>query len=171
RARRAHPGRARGSRARDRLRDRRQGRTEREDRRRFSRGLAPADRLSRRADDERQARGRAVPRLSALAGGQGHIRGAWLYLPGEGDLVITANALAPVSRMRCSARRASAEQCPADPGPPQTRTVHASRVYPTCVYLSADLRQARDRCLQRTATLRFALRRALDTAARHRALL
>src|SRR5262245_54506525 len=46
RARRAHAGRARGGGARDRLRDRRQGRTEREDRRRLSRGLAPADRLS-----------------------------------------------------------------------------------------------------------------------------
>jgi hypothetical protein len=34
-----------------------------------------------------------------------------------------------VSRMRCSAKR-----CTADPGPPRTGTVHASRVYPTCAH-------------------------------------
>jgi hypothetical protein len=34
-----------------------------------------------------------------------------------------------VSRMRCSAKR-----CIADPGPPRTGTVHASRVYPTCAH-------------------------------------
>ena len=48
--------------------------------------------------------------------------------------------------MRCSASRASAERCSADPGPPQTETVPG---------------------LQRTATLRVALRRARDTAAPH----
>ena len=35
----------------------------------------------------------------------------------------------PVSRMRCGAKR-----CTADPGPPWTGTVHASRVYPTCAH-------------------------------------
>jgi hypothetical protein len=34
-----------------------------------------------------------------------------------------------VSRMRCSAKR-----CTADPGPPRTGTIHASRVYPTCAH-------------------------------------
>jgi len=42
-------------------------------------------------------------------------------------------------------------------------TIHAGRVYPTCVHLSADLGQARDRCLQRTTRLRLALRCARDT--------
>jgi hypothetical protein len=39
----------------------------------------------------------------------------------------------------CGAARASAKRCAADPGPPRTGTVHASRVYPTCAHLSADL--------------------------------
>src|SRR4029453_10881443 len=34
-----------------------------------------------------------------------------------------------VSRMRCSAKR-----CTADPGPPRIGAVHASRVYPTCAH-------------------------------------
>ena len=42
-------------------------------------------------------------------------------------------------------------------------TVRASRVHPTCAHLSADLGQARDRCLQRTVALRSTLRRARDT--------
>jgi hypothetical protein len=42
-------------------------------------------------------------------------------------------------------------------------TIHAGRVYPTCAHLSADLGQARDRCLQRTTRLRLALRCARDT--------
>ena len=44
-------------------------------------------------------------------------------------------------------------------------TVHASRVHPTCAHLSADLGQARDRCLQRITRLRLALRCARDTPA------
>src|SRR5260370_29192559 len=55
-------------------------------------------------------------------------------------------SFAPASRMRCSASRASAERCSADPGPPQTETVPG---------------------LQRTATLRVAPHRARDMAAPH----
>jgi hypothetical protein len=49
-------------------------------------------------------------------------------------------------------RGALAERCTADPGPPRIVTVHASRACPTCARLSADLGQARDRCLQRTTS-------------------
>jgi len=37
------------------------------------------------------------------------------------------------------AARNEVERCTADPGPPQTGTVHASRVYPTCAHMGADL--------------------------------
>src|SRR6266516_5946604 len=43
-----------------------------------------------------------------------------------------------VSRMRCTA----------DPGPPWTGTVHASRVYPTCAHWAPISGKPRDRCLQ-----------------------
>src|SRR5260221_548054 len=56
------------------------------------------------------------------------------------------DALALVRRMGYSARRPGAERSSGDPGPPQTETVPG---------------------LQRTATLRVALRRARDTAAPH----
>src|SRR6266516_7436642 len=39
----------------------------------------------------------------------------------------------------CGATRSRAQRCTADPGPLQTVTVHASRVYPTCAHLRADL--------------------------------
>src|SRR5207245_1164694 len=76
-------------------RDRRQGRAEREDRRRFSRRLAPADRLSRGADGERQARGRAIPRLPALGRGEGGVRDLPFYGPGEVDVVIACSVSLP----------------------------------------------------------------------------
>ncbi len=63
----------------------------------------------------------------------------------------------------CGAARNEVERCTADPGPPQTRTVHASRVYPTCAHFSADLGYTRARCLRRTTSLRFVLRCARDT--------
>jgi hypothetical protein len=53
---------------------------------------------------------------------------------------------------RCGAARNEVERCTAEPGPPKTGTVHASRVYPTCVHIGADLGYTRDRCLQRTTT-------------------
>jgi hypothetical protein len=46
----------------------------------------------------------------------------------------------------------AAERCTADPGPPRTVTVHASRACLTCAHLSADFGQARDRCLQRSTS-------------------
>ncbi len=75
RARGARAGRARRSGARHRLRDRRQGRAEREDRRPLPGRLAPADRLPGGADRSCETRGSAVSRLPALAGGQGRVRG------------------------------------------------------------------------------------------------
>ena len=59
---------ARRGAARHRLRDRRQGRAEREDRRPLPGRLASADRLSGGADGERQARGGAVSRHSCASG-------------------------------------------------------------------------------------------------------
>jgi len=39
----------------------------------------------------------------------------------------------------CDAARSRAERCTADPGPPRTGTVHASRACPTCAHMGADL--------------------------------
>src|SRR5262249_11055127 len=91
-------GRARGGGARDRVRDRRQGRPEREDRWRLSHRLASPDRLSGGADGQRQARGRTLPRLPALAGGEGGVRDLRFYVPGAADVVIVANSFAPAAR-------------------------------------------------------------------------
>src|SRR5438876_828313 len=38
----------------------------------------------------------------------------------------------------CGAARNEVERCAADPGPPRTVTIHASRACPTCSHLSAD---------------------------------
>src|SRR5262249_59611946 len=76
-------------------RNRGQGRAEREDRRRFSRRLASPDCLSGGALRERQAPGRAIPRLPALAGGQSDVRDLRLYVPGEADIVIAYSVSLP----------------------------------------------------------------------------
>ena len=56
-----------------------------------------------------------------------------------------------VSRMRCSASVSEAvRRCSGTVEKAVCVTVHASRVYPTCAHLSADLGYTRDRCLQRT---------------------
>src|SRR5262249_59925345 len=91
----ADVGRAGGGSARDRVRDRRQGGTEREDRRRLSRRLASPDRLSRGADGERQARRRAIPRVPALGRGEGGVRDLRVYVPGEADIVIAYSVSLP----------------------------------------------------------------------------
>ena len=67
-------GRPRRGAARDRVRDRRQGRTECEDYRRVSRRFAPADHLSVRIDRDRECRRRAISVVPALAGRQGDFR-------------------------------------------------------------------------------------------------
>ena len=71
-----------------------------------------------------------------------------------------------VSRMRCSASDSEAvHRWSGTVAKAVCVTVHAGRVYPTCAHLSADLGQARDRCLQRITRLRLALRCARDTPA------
>src|SRR5260221_6736220 len=86
------------------------------------------------------------PLLSCSRGGKRHYWRFTFFLPCRGGRGDRRDSFALVSGMRCSASRASAERCSADPGPPQSETVPG---------------------LQRTATLRVALRRARDTAAPH----
>ncbi len=85
RARRVDAGGARRSGARDRLFDRRQGRTRRQDRRHLPGRFASGDHLSGRGDHDREAGDRRLSRLPALVGGQDHPREIRLQVPGQPD--------------------------------------------------------------------------------------
>src|ERR1700688_789891 len=85
RTRRADAGGARRSRARDRLFDRRQGRTRRENRRNLPGGFPSTDHLSGGGDDDRKGGGRGISGIPALIVRQGRVRKIWLQISGEPD--------------------------------------------------------------------------------------
>jgi 5'-nucleotidase/UDP-sugar diphosphatase len=58
--------------------------------------------------------------------------------PGPGSPLARMSAKLASCR-GCGAARNEVERCAADPGPPRTVTIHASRACPTCSHLSADL--------------------------------
>src|SRR5258708_5761093 len=85
RARRADAGGARRSRARDRLFDRRQGRTRGENRRNLPGGFPSSDHLSGRGDDDREGGSRRLSGIPALIVSQNHLRKIRLQVSGEPD--------------------------------------------------------------------------------------
>src|SRR3984893_4884778 len=85
RARRADAGGARRRRARNRLFDRRQGRTRHENLRNLPGVFPSSDHLSRGGDDDREAGSRRISRLPALIVSQSHLRKIRLQVSGQPD--------------------------------------------------------------------------------------